>query len=363
MATEAQIAANQRNAERSTGPRTDEGKARSRANALKHGLASESADVAAGHSPEFEDRRARWAAEQNPIGEAAGWALDRAVAASLRIERCERAMDDLVETSRERAKLTWDQDREVEAATTFGRLARAPVLASRQLQTTLAGVRLLIEAWFGLALTLEAGRDWSESEASRALDLLGVALDLRDNRTLIDGPEGSDPVAYHGKLTLEELDRLEALRDEALAPLDEIEHRRAMEGDIALLSKPAALILRYERDAWKRYRESMKEVKAPTSGVIAPLRAPAPTPVVERPRPTQPSATAPAVSLEEERRALLAEAAKYLQGVNAILPSTVDDEDDAWFDAFERRIEAREGGVAPAAERTQFVDFAIGRTS
>jgi hypothetical protein len=41
MATQAQIDANRRNAQRSTGPRTSEGKAASRWNSLRHGLAAE----------------------------------------------------------------------------------------------------------------------------------------------------------------------------------------------------------------------------------------------------------------------------------------------------------------------------------
>jgi hypothetical protein len=41
MATENQIAANRRNASKSTGPRTEEGKRRSRQNAVRHGLTAE----------------------------------------------------------------------------------------------------------------------------------------------------------------------------------------------------------------------------------------------------------------------------------------------------------------------------------
>ena len=41
MSTEKQIEANRRNAEKSTGPRTPDGKARASQNSLKHGLTAE----------------------------------------------------------------------------------------------------------------------------------------------------------------------------------------------------------------------------------------------------------------------------------------------------------------------------------
>lgn len=58
MATEKQIAANRRNATRSTGPRTPEGKERSRMNALRHGLSSLGRNLEAVASGNLVDRAA-----------------------------------------------------------------------------------------------------------------------------------------------------------------------------------------------------------------------------------------------------------------------------------------------------------------
>ena len=52
MATEKQLAANRRNAKRSTGPRTDQGKTIARINAIKHGLRAESIEVLPGEDAE-----------------------------------------------------------------------------------------------------------------------------------------------------------------------------------------------------------------------------------------------------------------------------------------------------------------------
>ena len=299
-ASEAQIKANRENSRQSCGPRSTE---RTRLNATKHGLAAHLPEVGADRSPEFEARRARWAAEHRPEGEAANWALDRVVDASLRIEKCERGIDEHINATRERARLAWDQDRRAEAAVVAAKLGKDPVLISRQLQTSMAGVELMIEAWLGLAAAIQQdGGDWSESQASTALDLLGVAVDLRSGPTLLDPMDGTDPLAYRKTLTYQELERLEAIRDQAMAPLDDLERRQAMKGDVALLSKPAQLLLRYERDAWRRYRESMKELAsqpkaeiAPPPEIVQPSPIPPAPPIQPKPPEPEPSTDAAAV--------------------------------------------------------------------
>ena len=87
MASEAQIAANRRNAQRSTGPKSAEGKARVALNGLKHGLCSQRVLLPDEDPAEFEalvaDLAARWrpadAAEMALVRDyaAAMWRLDR----------------------------------------------------------------------------------------------------------------------------------------------------------------------------------------------------------------------------------------------------------------------------------------------
>jgi hypothetical protein len=369
MATERQIEANKRNSTRSTGPTSAPGKARSRMNATKHGMATELPELEAGHSPEFVDRRARWSAEFQPVDEASQWALDRAVAASLRIERCERELDGLADAARDRARLAWDQERAVEAASIAGRLARDPVLASRQLETTRAGVSLLLELWHRLLEAVRSGAGWSESDASKALDLLGVPADLRSGRTPIDDPDGSDPAAFREALALDEIDRLKSLRDEVMDELDEIERRRAMVDDGALFSKPAKLVLRYERDAWHRYRESIREVRdqAPTT-VEAP---PAPIEAIVRPANAKPieirQAPAPdpepPMPTDKERHDLLAEAKAFLASVGRPIGTIDLGEEDKWLDELESRYKDLDRDPTSAralvTERTRFAGIVL----
>jgi hypothetical protein len=345
MATQRQIEANLANSKRSCGPKTDSGKDRSKLNATRHGMAARSAEAEAGLSPEFADRRAKWSAIFEPADDHGEWALDQAVAASLRIERCGRSLEVLNVAERTRAALVWDQDRQFEAATVFVRLPKDPFLASRQLETTLAGVRMLVDAWIYLAQPLELGRDWTEAEASKALDLLGVAHDCRSGRTPISPLGGDEVVAFRLALVLEELARLEAIRDEVMRPVDEMDRQVAASAELAIHSKPAKLLMRYERDAWRRYRESIKELeKADESpAIVTPQPIEAPPATVAGPEPVarrnEPNSGGPS---EAERRSFL-EGAKRLLARYPDIPVPDDLEADfEWLDELERRIKAAE---------------------
>jgi hypothetical protein len=66
MSTEAQIDANRRNAQKSTGPSTPEGKTQSSANALKHGLAAGFRVLQAENQDEFDELIAKYRREFAP---------------------------------------------------------------------------------------------------------------------------------------------------------------------------------------------------------------------------------------------------------------------------------------------------------
>src|SRR5713226_8115722 len=66
MLTAAKLAANRRNAQKSTGPRTPEGKARVRLNALKHGLTAKQAPITPEEAAEFDTLLADFRSDLRP---------------------------------------------------------------------------------------------------------------------------------------------------------------------------------------------------------------------------------------------------------------------------------------------------------
>ena len=285
MATDRQIDANRNNASRSTGPRTMAGKSRSRANATKHGMAGVGVPTEDERAEAFEARRAAWGDELRPATESADWALDRVIAATFRIERCEAAFNALLLDQSTRAKYAWDLDRRADSAAQINGLSRDPAEVTGRLETSIHGCAVLMNIWDRLIAAIDANGEWSDFETSTALDLLGLPADLRQGKTPLTPPDGVALALHLREVADSEVERLTALA-EHLVPLDDLARRQAEAGVSTLLSRPAQLIHRYERDAWRQYRQSLRDLKTrdevPT--VEEPEIAP-PPPVAPKPIP------------------------------------------------------------------------------
>jgi hypothetical protein len=87
MSTTAQTNANRKNAQKSTGPRTDEGKAKSSQNAVKHGLTAARDVIRAESQADFDRHRAGLLADLNPVGPMQALLADRIISLSWRLKR------------------------------------------------------------------------------------------------------------------------------------------------------------------------------------------------------------------------------------------------------------------------------------
>jgi hypothetical protein len=94
MSTEAQIAANRENAQKSTGPRTAEGKAAVSQNALKHGLFAHEAVIHGEDQALYELHREALLAEWRPVGPTEAMLAERIVSLGWRVRRAERMQDE-----------------------------------------------------------------------------------------------------------------------------------------------------------------------------------------------------------------------------------------------------------------------------
>ncbi len=249
MTTLSQTLANQANAARSTGPRTAEGKAASRRNALKHGLAAEKLVLPGEEAEVVAARIAAWSSALHPRDDYDGWLVEQVVVGSVQIERCQAHEISLRTRQAARAGLCWDEDRQADAADLGARLAKAPETVACQLRDTKQGCDWLIGRWEGLGRLLQAKGDWDAPQRRLALDLLGTPAELRDGPTPLDGDLGTREA-----LIREQVGRLHALQAAALGELDDLE-RSAAElglGGVGVTDKAIALSRRYEAACLRR---------------------------------------------------------------------------------------------------------------
>jgi hypothetical protein len=97
MTTQAQILANRRNAQRSTGPRTAEGKAIAAKNATKHGLFAHGNVVISENQADFDALRDEMLKEMDPVGAMETVLAERIVSLTWRIRRAARMQDELID--------------------------------------------------------------------------------------------------------------------------------------------------------------------------------------------------------------------------------------------------------------------------
>jgi hypothetical protein len=208
MATVAQIEANRRNAQKSTGPRTDEGKNRSRMNALEHGGRASILQLPPEEFGEYQEWRLALKRAYCPRNAAEEVLLDRIVALDWQEKWIERAK--FARTSRRVSHSTLDEvDGEREQVLKLshalfrgacgtralhlhqeigdrseGEQSKPPRISSvtaeehpvflvHRLQTTLTGCEWLLDQWARLRGLLDQGTPWLPADKLKAIRLSG----------------------------------------------------------------------------------------------------------------------------------------------------------------------------------------------
>jgi len=283
MATNRQTEANRLNAQKSTGPKTEEGKAASRQNALKHGLTGAGVVLPAEAAAAVATRLDQWRDDYRPATDTEEWLFRQLVVCSVRVDRCQDHEVDLRIYQADRAAALWDADQRILAEDTAAALAKRPSRVVAHLSATKHGCEWMITRWRGLAAALDGGGRWSEAQASLALDLLGVPLEFRDAAPF--GPDGPSASLVTG-----ELERLEGLEARVLDGLDATERALAEVGHEVAASPALLRLQRYEA-------ASLRELYRARAQLLRGRLAPAAAASVQSPADQRPPAPSPAAAL------------------------------------------------------------------
>jgi hypothetical protein len=142
--SEARQTANLANARLSTGPRTDDGKARSSQNARKHGLTAAQLVIAAEDREEFEELLAQFQTDIQPQGALQQMLFDQLVAAAWNLRRIRRMEAELTASAQsyldilDNPELTAKLDRLARHQTRFERSFHRSLRELKSLQTDAA---------------------------------------------------------------------------------------------------------------------------------------------------------------------------------------------------------------------------------
>jgi hypothetical protein len=215
MASAAQIEANRANAKRSTGPRSDLGKSRSRLNSLDHGFRANLLVLPTEQFGEYEKSLRGWRAKFQPTNAAEEFLVQGLAGIGCQIQRIRLAHTCRLATRQINGDIEADNNERAQVAALGERLfqesgsprpagpqppARDPGRAAKiyagaascldpdgpshliiDLDSTLTGCAWQLEQWGKLRALLETDRPWVSSDKLKAVRLLGrQPTDARD---------------------------------------------------------------------------------------------------------------------------------------------------------------------------------------
>jgi hypothetical protein len=193
------LEANRQNAQKSTGPKTADGKANSRMNALKHGLTAQSLVLPTENAEHYENRVQQWLDDFAPANAAERALIDLAVQSSWKLERANRherakaservrhAVDEFESAEEIRAeelgrRLLHDpinrcasapkDERTLDMLDDWFKNDDPPVL-HQQLFKSANGVDWMLRQWAELSETIDRSGYWHYNDKFRALRLMG----------------------------------------------------------------------------------------------------------------------------------------------------------------------------------------------
>ncbi len=320
--SEARVRANRLNAQASTGPRTAEGKAASRANSYRHGLSGSGVVAAEGDRAAAERLADELDAELRPRTALGSILVGRLAVLAVRMDRCGHWESASLAGRVRDATARFDDGRADEADARYAELfdpARDPNPLLRKLRRTPEGLARLLEGWDDLAGVLRQPElsPWGEAHL-RAMDALSGRrpTDLAPSRaaTLARVLDGGDlaglapgeaellaPLAPEARAAWAR-DRLIERISEAVADLEaargdldlaSIELDRAAAPALALFdpSREATLARKYEAAAERGFYRALREFQVVESQARAAIE---PVPTAPVPPPARPGLATPA---------------------------------------------------------------------
>jgi hypothetical protein len=317
MTSPARISANQDNAKHSTGPRSPEGKERSKMNALKHGLRAETIVLPTEDPAEFDAMLGEWMDEWDPPTGTRRQLVRQAVAAAWRVNRSVRVEAAALSVRANKALDTWDRRRDAALDANIARLMTEPRQALQGLKGSRHGVARLIALWEGLVEALAETGGWFDTREHHAtyLNLRGyttadpAADDLfatswrlllanRPDLAAVDAPDTAHPpaIAEQVRKTLAwyAQSMVEMLRD-AWSDLPDTGPERLRQADLAAYAfGPYDLTLqRYEGRLDREFRANLTQLMALTKSGLDLAAEVEAAPIAAKPEPVAPKEPKP----------------------------------------------------------------------